>query len=49
VFHNRAVARFRLKQYEQAWADIGKCQELGGRVSPEFIEALTQASSRPGS
>jgi len=37
-----------LAEYDKAWADVRKHQALGGHVNEGFIEALTQASSRPG-
>lgn len=47
-YHNRAAAYFGLKEYDKAWADVTKCKQLGGQVHPEFLKALTKASSRPG-
>ena len=47
AYHNRAVGMFRLGNHEEAWADVRMCRQLGGTPNPEFVKALTQASSRP--
>jgi tetratricopeptide (TPR) repeat protein len=45
-YNNLAVINYRLKRYDQAWANVTKCKQLGGQVHPDFIEALTEASGR---
>jgi len=47
AYHMRAMIRFSTRDYDQAWADVKRCQRLNGQVHPEFLEALRQASSRP--
>lgn len=46
AYGNRAIAHFLFKQYDPAWTDIKKCQELGGMPSPEFMRDLIQESGR---
>ena len=45
-YYNRGVAFFQKKDYDKAWSDVKKCQALGGRVNPDFLKALRQASGR---
>ena len=46
AYKNRATAYFHEREYEKAWDDVYRAQDLGYNVSPEFIEALRQASGR---
>ncbi len=48
AYRNRAVGNYWLKRYDKAWEDMDRCRQLGGVVTPEFLDALSQASSRPG-
>ncbi|HSW44430.1 MAG TPA: tetratricopeptide repeat protein [Phycisphaerae bacterium] len=48
AYNNRAVSHYWLGQYAQARADLEKCGRLGGQANPDFIKALSQASSQPG-
>jgi Tfp pilus assembly protein PilF len=43
AYENRALAYYRLKAHDKARADIRKCQELGGRPDPRFVEILSEA------
>jgi hypothetical protein len=45
-YNNRAAAYFGLRQYDKAWADAKKCQQLGGTLSPGFLQALAKMSGR---
>ena len=42
----RAIGYAAVEEYDKAWADIRKYQELGGEVDPEFLETLKEASGR---
>jgi tetratricopeptide (TPR) repeat protein len=44
AYTNRAIARFQKNDYDEAWADIQRCQQAGGTPHPGFIEALRKAS-----
>lgn len=46
AYGNRAIAYYVLKQYDQAWADVRRCRQLGGEVSDEFIKGLSRDSGR---
>ena len=46
AYFSRAVAYFYKKEYEEAWADVYRAQNLEYKVSPEFLKALRQASGR---
>ncbi|MCX7825567.1 MAG: tetratricopeptide repeat protein, partial [Verrucomicrobiae bacterium] len=46
TYKNRAALYLEQKNYDLAWADVRKCQQLGGTVSPDFIRSLEKASSR---
>lgn len=47
AYYDRGTAFFLTQHYDNAWADVKKCRQLGGQADPDFIKALTQASSRP--
>jgi len=34
------------EEYDKSWRDIRKAQDLGYKVSPEFLEDLRKASGR---
>jgi tetratricopeptide (TPR) repeat protein len=44
AYNNRAVAHFLRGDYGASWADVRKCQDLGGRVNPDFLANLIRAS-----
>ncbi|HSW46877.1 MAG TPA: tetratricopeptide repeat protein [Phycisphaerae bacterium] len=43
---NRAEAYYQLRKYDQAWADVNACRQLGGTPPPTLVEALTAATGR---
>lgn len=46
AYTHRAMASFYLQQYPQAWTDVRKAQQLGGRIDPNFISELTRLSGQ---
>jgi hypothetical protein len=46
AFNNRGVAYFYKKEYEKAWNDVYRAQNLGYIVHPRFLKALREASGR---
>jgi len=46
AYNNRGVAYFCIKEYEKAWDDVHKAQNLGYNVHPEFLKVLREASGR---
>jgi tetratricopeptide (TPR) repeat protein len=44
AYGNRATCHYHLKAYGKAWADVRQYEQLGGRVSPEFLQLLREAS-----
>jgi Flp pilus assembly protein TadD len=46
AYHNRAIAHFHLKEYDNAWADVKKCRQLGGTPNPGLLKSLTEATGR---
>lgn len=46
TYKNRAALYLEQKNYDLAWADVRKSQQLGGTVSPDFIKSLEKASAR---
>ena len=46
AYYGRAAAYFEKSEYEKAWADVATCEQLGGRVDPEFLAELREASGR---
>jgi tetratricopeptide (TPR) repeat protein len=46
AYNNRGVSYFYKKNYEKAWNDVYKAQNLGDTVHPRFLEDLRQASGR---
>lgn len=44
AYHNRALASFRAKDYAQSCSDLQRYRQLGGTVSPEFVEDLESTS-----
>jgi len=43
-YNNRAAVHFRLKQFDQAWADLEQCRLLGGTPHAELVRALSEAT-----
>lgn len=46
AYNLRAVAYYHLKEYDKAWADVRKAEELGVNVNLDFINDLMGASNR---
>jgi tetratricopeptide (TPR) repeat protein len=46
AYNNREIAYYKLKEYDKAWADVRKVEEIGGSINPRFIENLKQASGK---
>ena len=44
--YNRGVTYYMIKEYDLAWADVHKVEELGYTVNPEFLKELKKASGR---
>jgi len=40
AYINRAVVYYELGQYDKAWGDVHKAEELGAIVNPGFVSAL---------
>jgi tetratricopeptide (TPR) repeat protein len=47
-FGERAISYYVRRQYDLAWRDIRRFQQLGGTPNPQFMQRLMQASSRVG-
>jgi tetratricopeptide (TPR) repeat protein len=45
AYKNRGGAYFQLKEYNKAWADLFKVEELGGTVDHDFYQALKKATA----
>jgi regulator of sirC expression with transglutaminase-like and TPR domain len=41
--NNRAAIYYPMKQYDQAWADLRRCEALGGTPHAGLVDALIQA------
>lgn len=46
AFHDRAVARYQMKDYRGAWEDIRQCRRLGATPSPELLRRLEADSGQ---
>lgn len=46
LYQNRAVAHYGARQFDDAWADVARCRQLGFRVDPGFLQLLAAASGR---
>jgi Flp pilus assembly protein TadD len=46
LYQNRAVAYYGAGQFDQAWAEVARCRQLGFRVDPRFLQLLAAASGR---
>lgn len=44
AYHSRAIIYFKLKKYKEAWQDIEKMKELGGKPNEKFLQDLKEAS-----
>ena len=47
VWHNRALLYYQQQDYERAWADLQRSEQLGGKPDPQLREQLRQAAGRP--
>lgn len=45
-YYNRAAAYYLKHEYDKAWADVHKAEELGYAVDSQFLENLKRASGR---
>jgi tetratricopeptide (TPR) repeat protein len=45
-FYNRARCYYFKKEYDKAWDDSKRAQDLGFKVPPEFFDDLRKASGR---
>lgn len=46
AYAGRAVAWYKRKDYDNAWADVRRCRELGGVPDQWLVERLREASGR---
>jgi tetratricopeptide (TPR) repeat protein len=46
AYNNRSLAYYNLKEYDKAWRDVHKIEELKDTVSPDFIDELKKASGK---
>ncbi len=46
AYAGRALSYFRKGQYDKAWEDVHKVQDLGFEVSARFLKNLRKASGR---
>lgn len=47
AYNNRAVMYYAKREYDKAWADVHKAQELGYAVSPKLLEDLRTGPTQP--
>jgi hypothetical protein len=45
-FRHRAVAYYYKGEYDKAWQDVNKAQELGHRGDPALLDALRKATRK---
>jgi len=46
AYNNRALSYYQLKEYDKAWADVHKVEELGAAVNPDLLENLKKISGQ---
>ena len=46
AYYNRAIACYYKGEYDKAWDDVHKAQNLGYQVHPGFLKLLREASGR---
>ena len=46
AYNNRAISYYHKKEYDKAWDDVHKAQNMGYEVHPGFLDALRKASGR---
>ena len=44
ALQSRALARYYLKEYDKAWADVRMFRKLGGTPDPDLVRKLTEAT-----
>ena len=44
AYTNRAIAHYARGDYDAAWSDVKTRQRLGGKMNPEFLRLLRNAS-----
>ena len=46
MYHTRGLAYLAKGDYDKAWADLKKCQALGGKVEEKDLDQLRKESGR---
>jgi len=46
AYYSRGLAYYEIKEYDKAWADVHKVEELGSFVNHRFLADLKQDSGR---
>jgi tetratricopeptide (TPR) repeat protein len=46
AYYNRGRSHYLKKEYDKSWKDIKRTQDLGYKISPEFLDDLRKASGR---
>ena len=46
AYTNRGIAYLKTGQYDKAWEDVDKAQDLGYKINPQFLKILQEASGR---
>ena len=46
ALQSRALARYYLKEYDKAWADVRMFRKLGGTPDPDLVRKLTEATGQ---
>jgi len=46
IYFKRSIIYLSMKDYDSAWKDIHKAQELGAKISPLILDGLKKASGR---
>jgi tetratricopeptide (TPR) repeat protein len=46
AYNNRGLAYFFKSDYEKAWDDVHKAEDLGQQAHPKFLKMLREASGR---
>ena len=46
AYNNRVIIYYKLGEYDKAWLDVHKVEELGGSVNPKYLSALKNDTGR---